>query len=73
LHALNCVRNLSAYFDKHMTREQHVKSNGWAAYGQLHSVEKLRTYIEQQSAEREWRMCKELPSHRKYCSCECFP
>ena len=25
IHALNCVRNLDAYFDKHMTMEQHVK------------------------------------------------
>ena len=26
IHALNCMRNLGAYFDKHMTMEQHVKS-----------------------------------------------
>ena len=27
VHALNCVRNLGAYFDKHITMEQHVEFN----------------------------------------------
>ena len=26
VHALNCVRNLGPYFDKHMTTEHHIKS-----------------------------------------------
>ena len=38
IHALNCVRNLGAFFDKHMTMEQHVKSKCRAAYAQLYNT-----------------------------------
>ena len=50
VHALKCVRNFGAHFNKHMTREQHVNSKCRAAYAQLHSIGKLRKCLDQQSA-----------------------
>ena len=46
VHALNCVRNLGAYFDKHMSMEQHVKSKCRAAYAQLYNIGKVRKYLD---------------------------
>ena len=43
IHVLSCVRTFGAYFDKHMTMEQHVKSKYRAAYAQLYNVGKVRT------------------------------
>ena len=52
IRALNCVRNVGAYFDKHMTMEQHVKSKYRAAYAQLYNIGKVRKYLDHQSAEK---------------------
>ena len=52
IHALNCVRNLGAYFDKHMTMEQHVESKCRAAYAQLYNIGQVRKYLDHQSAEK---------------------
>ena len=52
IHALNCVRNLDTYFDKHMTMGQHVKSKCRAAYAQLYNIGKVRKYLDHQSAEK---------------------
>ena len=42
VHALNCVRNLGAYFDKYMSMEDHVKFKCRAAYVQLYNIGKIR-------------------------------
>ena len=52
IHALNCMRNLGAYVDKHMTMEQHVTSKCRAAYAQLYNIGKVRKYLDHQSAEK---------------------
>ena len=50
VHELNCVRNLGAYFDKHVTMEQHVKSKCRVTYEQLYNIGKVRKYLDHQSA-----------------------
>ena len=66
VHALNCVRNLGAYFDKHMSMEEHVKFNCRAAYAQLYNIGKIRTYLDQQSTEKLIHAL--VHSHIDYCS-----
>ena len=51
VHALNCVRNLGVYFDKHVTMERHVKSKCRAAYPQLYNIRKVRKSLDHQSAD----------------------
>ena len=52
IHALNCVRNLGACFNKHMIMKQLVKSKCRAAYAQLYNIGKVRKYLDHQSAEK---------------------
>ena len=66
IHALNCVRNLGAYFDKHMTIEQHIKSKCRAAYAQLYNIRKVKKYIDHQSAEKLIHAL--VHSHIDYCN-----
>ena len=66
IHATNCVRNLGAYFEKHMTMEHHVKSICRAAYAQLYNIGKERTYFNQQSAEKLIHAL--VHSHIDYCN-----
>ena len=66
VHALNCVRNVGAYFDKHMTMEQHVKSKCRAAYAQLYNIGKVRKYIDHQNAEKLIHTL--VHSHIDYCN-----
>ena len=51
-HTLNCVRNLGAYFSKHMTMEQHVKFKCRADCAQLYNFGKVRIYLDHQSPEK---------------------
>ena len=51
-YASDCVRNVGAYFDKHISMEHHIKSNFRAAYVQLYNIGKVRKYLGQQSAEK---------------------
>ena len=48
VHALNCVRNVGAYFDKHISVEEHVKFKCRTAYAQLYNIGKIRKYLDQQ-------------------------
>ena len=66
IHALNCVHNLGAYFDKHMTMEQHVKSKCGAAYTQLYNIGKVKKYLDYQSAEKLIHAL--VHSHIDYCN-----
>ena len=66
IHALNCVRNCGAYFDKHVTMEQHVKSKCRAAYAQLYNIGKVRTDLGHQSAEELIHVL--VHSHIAYCN-----
>ena len=58
VHTLNCVRNLVAYFAKHMTMEHNVKSNMscqvqcQAACAQLYNFGNVRKYLAHQSPEK---------------------
>ena len=65
-HTLNCVRNLGAYFDKHMTMEHHVKSKYRAAYAQLYNIGKVSKYLDHQSAETLINAL--VHSHIDYCN-----
>jgi len=65
IHALNYMRHLGAYFDKHMTME-HVKSKCRAAYAQLYNIGKVRTYLDHQSAEKLIHGL--IYSHIDYCN-----
>ena len=50
--ASNCVRNLGAIFDKHMTMNEQVKSLCQkAAYG-LYKIGKIRRILNQQTTEK---------------------
>ena len=66
IHALNCVRNLGTYFDKHVTMEQHVKSKCRAAYAQLYNIGKVRIYLDHQSEEKLIHAL--VHSHTDYCN-----
>ena len=44
--ALNCVRNLGAYFDYHMSMEEHVKFKCRAAFAQPDKIGKIRKYLD---------------------------
>ena len=66
LHALNCVRNMGAYLDKHMTMEQHVKSKCRAAYAQLYIIGNVRKYLDHQSSEKLIHAL--VHSHIDYCN-----
>ena len=46
VHALNRVRNLGAYFDKHMSMEEHVKFKCRAAFAQLYNIGQIRKYLD---------------------------
>ena len=46
----NHVRNLGAYFDKHMSMAQHIKIKCQAAYAQLYNISKIRKYLDDSSA-----------------------
>ena len=63
IHALNSVRNLGAYFDKHITMKQHVKSKCRAAFAQLYNIGKMKTY--HHSAEKLIHAL--VHSHIDYC------
>ena len=65
IHALNCVRNVGAYFDKHMTMEQHFKYKCRAAHAQLYNIGKVRKYLDHQSAEKLIHAL--VHSHIDYC------
>ena len=45
IHALNCVRNLGAYFDKRITMEQNVKSKCRAAFAHLYNIENFENIL----------------------------
>ena len=64
--ALNYVRNLGAYFDKHITMEQHIKSKCQAAYAQLYNIRKVKKYLDHQSAEKLIHAL--VHSHIDYCN-----
>ena len=64
-HASGCVRNLGAYFDKHMSMEQNIKSKCWAADAQLYNIGKIRKYLDHQSAEKNIHAL--VHSHIDYC------
>ena len=64
--AINCVRSLGAYFDKHMTMEQDVKSKCGAAYAQLYNIGKVKKYLDHQSAEKLIHAL--VHSHIDYCN-----
>ena len=66
IYALNCVRNLDAYFDKYMTMEQHIKSKCKAAYAQLYNIGKVRKYLDHQSAKKLIHAL--VHSHINYCN-----
>ena len=66
IQSLNCVRNLGAYFDKHMTMEQHVKSKCRAAYAQLYNIGNVRIFLDHQSAKRLIHAL--VYSHIDYCN-----
>ena len=66
IHALNGVRNLGAYFDKHMTIEQHVKSNSRAAYAQLYNIGKVIKCLDHENAEKLIHAL--VHSHIDYCN-----
>ena len=66
IHALSCVQNVGAYFDKYMTMEQHVKSKCRAAYAQLHNIGKVRTFLDHQSAEKVIHAL--IHNHIDYCN-----
>ena len=66
VHAQNCVRNLAAYFDKHMSMEEHVKFKCRAAYAQLYNMGKIRKYLDQQSTEKPIHAL--VHSHIDYCN-----
>ena len=65
MHALHCMRNVGAYFDKHMTMEQHVKSTCRAAYAQLYNIGKVSRYLDHQSAVKPIHAL--VYSHIEYC------
>ena len=52
IHALSSMQNVGAYFDKHITMEQPVKSKCRAAYAQLQNIGKVSKYLHHQSAEK---------------------
>ena len=66
VHTLNCVQNLGAYFDKHMTMEQYIKSKCGAAYAQLYNIRKVKKYLDHQSAEKLIHAL--VHSHIDYCN-----
>ena len=66
VHALNSVRNLGAYFDKHMSMEEHVKFKCRAAYAQLYNIGKIRKYPDQHSTEKLIHAL--VHSHIDYCN-----
>ena len=65
-HALNCVRNLGAYFDKHMSMEERVKFKCRAAYAQLYNIVKIIKYLDQQNTEKLIHAL--VHSHIDYCN-----
>ena len=66
MHASDCARNVGAYFDKHMSMEQHMKSKCRAAYAQLYNIGKIRKYLDHQSAEKLIHAL--VLSHIDYCN-----
>ena len=53
IHALNCcVRNLGAYFNKQICTEQIVRYKCRVTYAQSHNIGKVRTRLDQQSADK---------------------
>ena len=45
VHALNCVRNFGAYFDLHMSMEEHVKFKCQAAFAQPYKIGKSENIL----------------------------
>ena len=60
------MQNFGAYFDKHMSMEQHINSKCRAAYAQLYNIGKIRKYLDHQSAEKLIRAL--VHSHIDYCN-----
>ena len=50
--ATDCVPNLGANFDKHMSMEKHVTTKCRAAYAQLYNISNIRKYLDRKSAEQ---------------------
>ena len=66
IQAADCIRNLGAHFDKHMSMEQHVKIKCRDAYAQLYNIGKIRKYLDFNSAERLINAL--VHSHLDYCN-----
>ena len=60
------VRNLGAYFDKHMSMSNHVKVKCCAAYAQLHNIAKIRKHLDQKTTETLIHGL--VHSHLDYCN-----
>ena len=66
IEASDCVRNLGAYFDKHMSMAQHIKTKCRDAYVQLYNIAKIRKYLDDCSAEQLIHAL--VHSHIDYCN-----
>ncbi len=64
--ASDFVRNLGAYFDKHMSMEHHIRVKCKAAYAQLYNISKVRRYLDQKTA--EILIHSLVHSHIDYCN-----
>jgi hypothetical protein len=66
IEASDFVRNLGAYFDKHMSMEHHINTKCRAAYAQLYNIGKIRKYLDAKSAETLIHAL--VHSHIDYCN-----